>query len=49
VALLLDAQREIGATLVVVTHDPMIATKMERLVSLRNGSIVQDSGADNAC
>ena len=43
IALLLDVQCQIGATLVVVTHDPKVAGKMQRLVTLRDGSIVQDS------
>jgi putative ABC transport system ATP-binding protein len=48
VALLLAVQRQLGATLVVVTHDPVVAGQMERQISLRNGSIVKDSGAHHA-
>ena len=45
VALLLAVQRQFGATLVVVTHDPAVAGQMGRLVRLRNGKIQKDSGA----
>ena len=34
VELLLDIQKRLGSTLVVVTHDPKIADKMERIVML---------------
>lgn len=40
VQLLLDAHRLLGSTLVVVTHEPSIAGNMERVVVLREGSIV---------
>ena len=39
--LLLEVQRQLGATLVVVTHDPSIARRMQRTVTLRAGSISQ--------
>jgi putative ABC transport system ATP-binding protein len=42
VQLLLDARQQLGCTLVVVTHEPSIAANMERVVSLRDGSIVTD-------
>ncbi len=42
VQLLLEAHRELGSTLVIVTHEPSVASSMERLVSLRGGSIVGD-------
>jgi putative ABC transport system ATP-binding protein len=41
--LLLAAQRSAGATLVVVTHDPEVALRLERTVSLRDGRIA-DAG-----
>ena len=41
--LLLEVQRQLGATLVVVTHDPSIARRMQRTVTLRAGSISQAS------
>ena len=37
VDLLLAAQRDAGATLVVVTHDPEVAARMDRTVALRDG------------
>ena len=47
VTLLLAVQRQLGATLVVVTHDPLVAGQMGRLVTLRGGTIVKDNGADD--
>ena len=47
VALLLAVQRQLGATLVVVTHDPLVANQMERLVTLQGGTIIDDSEADH--
>ena len=41
--LLLEVQRQLGATLVIVTHDPSIARRMQRTVTLRAGSISQGS------
>ena len=35
--LLLAAQREAGTTLVVVTHDPAVARRLDRTLSLRDG------------
>ena len=43
--LLLDAHLQLGCTLVVVTHDSSIAERMERIVALREGSIVDDREA----
>ncbi len=42
IQLLLDAHQDIGSTLVIVTHQLSIAERMERLVALRDGSIVDD-------
>ncbi len=42
VQLLLEAQRHLGSTLVVVTHEPSVASHMQRLVALKDGSIVKD-------
>lgn len=48
IQLLLDAHRQLGSTLVIVTHEPSIAGSMERLVALRDGSIVGDREASHA-
>jgi putative ABC transport system ATP-binding protein len=47
VQLLLDAHRQLGSTLVIVTHEPSIAANMERVVALREGSIVADQEASH--
>jgi putative ABC transport system ATP-binding protein len=39
VSLLLEAQRSRGATLVVVTHDPAVAARLDRVVRLRDGRL----------
>jgi putative ABC transport system ATP-binding protein len=38
--LLLDAQAELAATLVVVTHDPGVARRLDRTLTLRDGQSV---------
>jgi predicted ABC-type transport system involved in lysophospholipase L1 biosynthesis ATPase subunit len=40
--LLLEAQRELGATLVVVTHDPHVAGRLDRILRLHDGRLVED-------
>jgi putative ABC transport system ATP-binding protein len=40
--LLLRLHRDQGCTLILVTHDPSLAVHAERIVSLRDGRIVQD-------
>ena len=40
--LLLAAQTEGGATLVVVTHDPVVARRLDRVLSLRDGRLADD-------
>jgi putative ABC transport system ATP-binding protein len=40
--LLLGAQRDSGATLVVVTHDPAIAQRLDRTLRLRDGRLASD-------
>ncbi len=42
IQLLLNAHRDLGSTLIVVTHEPAIAGCMKRVVTLREGSIVAD-------
>lgn len=41
--LLLAAQRELAATLVVVTHDPGVARRLDRTFSLRDGQPADDT------
>lgn len=48
VELLLDAHRLLGATLVLVTHDPSVAECMGRVVTLHDGSITLDREALHA-
>jgi putative ABC transport system ATP-binding protein len=40
--LLLELQRELGTTLILVTHSPEIARKAHRVVTLKDGRIVSD-------
>ena len=49
VVLLLDAHKQLRSTLVVVTHNHSVASKMERLVTLLQGSVVDDRVADHVC
>jgi putative ABC transport system ATP-binding protein len=42
--LLLEAQASLGATLVIVTHDPDVAARLDRVVTLRDGRLVSDQG-----
>jgi putative ABC transport system ATP-binding protein len=47
--LLLEAQADSGATLIVVTHDADVAARLGRVVSLRDGKVVSDrAGAHRA-
>jgi putative ABC transport system ATP-binding protein len=40
--LLLDRNRSGGATLVLVTHDPQIASRAHRRIVLRDGAVIED-------
>jgi putative ABC transport system ATP-binding protein len=42
--LLFDRQRETGSTLVMITHDQALAARCGRIVEMRDGLIVADSG-----
>jgi putative ABC transport system ATP-binding protein len=44
--LLLEAQRALGATLIVVTHDADVAARLDRTISLRDGRVVGDSALE---
>lgn len=46
--LLLSLHRDHGTTLVLVTHDPTLATSLQRVVSLRDGRIESDSAAPSS-
>ena len=43
VNVLLAVQRGAGATLVVVTHDPVVAARMDRTIRLRDGRLAGDT------
>jgi putative ABC transport system ATP-binding protein len=43
VQLLLEMHQHLRSTLIVVTHAPSVASRMERLITLREGSIISDS------
>jgi putative ABC transport system ATP-binding protein len=42
--LLFERQKETGATLLVITHDPALAARCERVLDMQDGRIVRDSG-----
>jgi putative ABC transport system ATP-binding protein len=41
--LLLERNRKAGTTLVLVTHDPEVASRADRRIVLRDGQVVEDS------
>jgi len=43
--LMMELNRESGTTLILVTHDPELASRARRTIRLRNGSVVADSDA----
>lgn len=45
VDLLFDRQRAAGATLLIITHDPALASRCDRVLTMRDGNIVSDSAA----
>jgi ABC-type lipoprotein export system ATPase subunit len=48
VDLLLQAQAELGATLVMVTHDPSSAGRTDRVITLRDGAVVDKMATGRA-
>ena len=45
---LIEELHRAGATVVLVTHDPEIAARARRVVTLRDGAVVSDTGAPEA-
>ncbi len=43
IELLFGRQQETGATLLMITHDPELAKKCDRIIEMRDGDIVSDS------
>ena len=43
VDLLFARRAETGATLVIITHDPMLAERCERVITLQDGRILSDT------
>jgi putative ABC transport system ATP-binding protein len=41
--LLLNLNRTIGTTLIIVTHDPGIAAQTQRVIRLMDGKLVEDA------
>jgi putative ABC transport system ATP-binding protein len=46
--LLLDVSRQLGATLIVVTHDPAVAGRMDRRVGLHDGTLITNLAGRHA-
>ena len=45
ITLLFDRQKVTAATLLIITHDPELAKRCDRIIELRDGVIERDSGA----
>jgi len=45
VELIFELNRERGTTLVLVTHDPDLARRCQRVIRLKGGAVVEDSGS----
>ncbi|GAA1752000.1 hypothetical protein [Nostocoides vanveenii] len=48
VDLLLDIRAETAATMLIATHDPGVAARCDRILTLRDGAIVDDTALDAA-
>jgi putative ABC transport system ATP-binding protein len=46
VDLIFGLNREKGTTLVLVTHDPELARKCQRMIRLRSGGVVEDTARE---
>src|SRR5690606_4526358 len=44
--LLFERRKEAGATLVVITHDPALAERCQRVLTMADGRIASDSGGN---
>jgi putative ABC transport system ATP-binding protein len=45
IELLFDRQRAAGATLLIITHDPALAERCERVIEMRDGRIIGERRA----
>jgi putative ABC transport system ATP-binding protein len=45
-SLLLKLNRELGTTLIIVTHDPLIAAQTQRVIRLRDGLLDEEKGEE---
>jgi predicted ABC-type transport system involved in lysophospholipase L1 biosynthesis ATPase subunit len=43
-----ELNRDLGITLVLVTHDPEVASRARRVIRLADGAVVHDSVAEAA-
>jgi putative ABC transport system ATP-binding protein len=45
IELLFERRRDAGATLLIITHDPALAKRCDRVLTMRDGLIVSDTGS----